>query len=74
MSIAAEERLSFVQEFADARDADDARHYCNGKDFDGNRLIVEFARRVSVITATAESALWDRLIDLVLRLVAIIVC
>ncbi|KAG0585592.1 hypothetical protein M758_2G023200 [Ceratodon purpureus] len=32
-------------EFADARDADDARHYCNGKDFDGNRLIVEFARR-----------------------------
>jgi hypothetical protein len=37
----------FIQEFADARDADDARHYCNGKDFDGNRLIVEFARRVS---------------------------
>ncbi len=39
--------FTFVQEFADARDADDARHYCNGKDFDGNRLIVEFARRVS---------------------------
>ena len=36
-----------LQEFNDARDADDARHYVNGKDFDGNRLIVEFARRVS---------------------------
>uniref|UniRef100_A0A7I4APK4 Uncharacterized protein n=1 Tax=Physcomitrium patens TaxID=3218 RepID=A0A7I4APK4_PHYPA len=36
--------FAFV-EFADARDADDARHYVNGKDFDGNRLIVEFARR-----------------------------
>lgn len=37
-----------LQEFIDARDADDARHYVNGKDFDGNRLIVEFARRVSI--------------------------
>ncbi len=36
------------QEFSDSRDADDARHYLNGKEFDGNRLIVEFARRVSL--------------------------
>ncbi|CAK9236381.1 unnamed protein product [Sphagnum troendelagicum] len=36
--------FAFV-EFSDSRDADDARHYLNGKDFDGNRLIVEFARR-----------------------------
>lgn len=36
-----------LQEFLDARDADDARHYTNGKDLDGSRLIVEFARRVS---------------------------
>ncbi|KAH9553308.1 hypothetical protein CY35_08G001200 [Sphagnum magellanicum] len=36
--------FAFV-EFSDSRDADDARHYLNGKEFDGNRLIVEFARR-----------------------------
>ncbi|KAG0554275.1 hypothetical protein KC19_12G078600 [Ceratodon purpureus] len=36
--------FAFV-EFLDARDADDARHYTNGKDLDGSRLIVEFARR-----------------------------
>lgn len=48
--------FTFVQEFADARDADDARHYCNGKDFDGNRLIVEFARRVSVMVDLTETA------------------
>jgi arginine/serine-rich splicing factor 7 len=40
--------FAFV-EFSDSRDADDARHYLNGKDFDGNRLIVEFARRVGSI-------------------------
>ncbi|KAJ7557002.1 hypothetical protein O6H91_05G107800 [Diphasiastrum complanatum] len=32
-------------EFSDRRDADDARHYLNGKDVDGSRIIVEFARR-----------------------------
>ena len=41
--------LWMLQEFLDARDADDARHYTNGKDLDGSRLIVEFARRVSII-------------------------
>jgi len=50
--------FTFIQEFADARDADDARHYCNGKDFDGNRLIVEFARRVSVMVDIAVQAVW----------------
>jgi hypothetical protein len=41
--------LWMLQEFLDARDADDARHYTNGKDLDGSRLIVEFARRVSIM-------------------------
>lgn len=34
-------------EFYDSRDADDARHYLNGKEVDGSRLVVEFTRRVS---------------------------
>jgi RNA recognition motif-containing protein len=38
--------FAFV-EFGDPRDADDACHYLNGKDFEGTRLVVEFARRVS---------------------------
>jgi len=38
-----------LQEFLDVRDADDARYYTNGKDLDGSRLIVEFARRVSIM-------------------------
>ncbi|KAG6744056.1 hypothetical protein POTOM_052765 [Populus tomentosa] len=33
-------------EFSDPRDADDARHYLDGKDFDGSRIIVEFAKGV----------------------------
>jgi arginine/serine-rich splicing factor 7 len=37
----------FKQEFSDPRDADDARHYLDGKDFDGSRIIVEFAKGVS---------------------------
>eukprot|EP00249_Psilotum_nudum_P016712 c25958_g4_i4 orf=690-1466(+) len=32
-------------EFSDPRDADDARHYLNGRELDGTRIIVEFARR-----------------------------
>ncbi|CAK9858831.1 unnamed protein product [Sphagnum jensenii] len=36
--------FAFV-EFGDPRDADDACHYLNGKDFEGTRLVVEFARR-----------------------------
>eukprot|EP00249_Psilotum_nudum_P016710 c25958_g4_i1 orf=577-1350(+) len=32
-------------EFSDPRDADDARHYLNGRELDGSRIIVEFARR-----------------------------
>ncbi|KAJ7513745.1 hypothetical protein O6H91_23G012700 [Diphasiastrum complanatum] len=32
-------------EFSDRRDADDARHYLNGKEVDGSRIIVEYARR-----------------------------
>ncbi|EFJ30580.1 hypothetical protein SELMODRAFT_409589 [Selaginella moellendorffii] len=33
------------KEFSDPRDADEARHYLNGRDFEGHRMIVEFARR-----------------------------
>lgn len=35
------------QEFKDPRDADDARYSLDGRDFDGSRIIVEFARGVS---------------------------
>ncbi|CAA7042186.1 unnamed protein product [Microthlaspi erraticum] len=31
-------------EFSDPRDADDARHYLDGRDFDGSRITVEFSR------------------------------
>ncbi|KAK1320165.1 Serine/arginine-rich splicing factor RS2Z32 [Acorus calamus] len=31
-------------EFSDPRDADDARYSLNGRDFDGSRIIVEFAK------------------------------
>ncbi|XVF55366.1 hypothetical protein PTKIN_Ptkin06aG0031400 [Pterospermum kingtungense] len=34
------------QEFRDPRDADDARYSLDGRDFDGRRIIVEFARGV----------------------------
>lgn len=37
------------QEFSDPRDADDARYHLDGKDFDGSRIIVEFAKGVSFI-------------------------
>lgn len=35
-----------MQEYSDPRDADEAIRYLNGKDFEGSRLVVEFARRV----------------------------
>ena len=35
------------QEFSNPRDADDARYSLDGRDFDGSRIIVEFARGVS---------------------------
>lgn len=40
----------FKQEFSDPRDADDARYHLDGKDFDGSRIIVEFAKGVSFLT------------------------
>lgn len=55
MFIAFEFLYCTLQEFLDARDADDARHYTNGKDLDGSRLIVEFARRVSIRIASGPS-------------------
>lgn len=33
----------FKQEFSDPRDADDARYHLDGKEFDGSRIVVEFA-------------------------------
>lgn len=38
----------FQQEFSDPRDADDARYYLDGRDIDGRRIIVEFAKGVSI--------------------------
>jgi len=35
------------QEFSDPRDADDARYNLDGRDVDGSRIIVEFAKGVS---------------------------
>lgn len=37
------------QEFSDPRDADDARYYLNGREFNGTRIIVEHAKGVSGI-------------------------
>jgi RNA recognition motif-containing protein len=36
-----------LQEFSDPRDADDARYHLDGREFNGSRLIVEFAKGVS---------------------------
>ena len=41
-----------MQEFSDARDADDARYNLDGRDFDGSRMIVEFAKGVILIFLT----------------------
>lgn len=38
--------LVIQQEFSDPRDADDARYSLDGREFDGSRIIVEFARGV----------------------------
>lgn len=38
----------FEQEFRDPRDADDARYNLDGRDIDGSRLIVEFAKGVGI--------------------------
>jgi hypothetical protein len=38
----------FEQEFSDPRDADDARYNLDGRDVDGSRLIVEFAKGVYI--------------------------
>lgn len=40
--------LVVLQEFSDPRDADDARYSLDGRDFDGSRITVEFARGVSI--------------------------
>lgn len=39
----------WLQEFSDPRDADDARYSLNGRDVDGSRIIVEFAKGVCVM-------------------------
>ncbi|KHG01943.1 Serine/arginine-rich splicing factor 4 [Gossypium arboreum] len=35
-------------DFSDPRDADDARYSLDGRDFDGSRIVVEFARGISL--------------------------
>ena len=35
-----------MQEFSDPQDADDARYNLDGRDIDGSRIIVEFAKGV----------------------------
>jgi len=37
---------SFEQEFSDPRDADEARYNLDGRDVEGSRIIVEFAKGV----------------------------
>lgn len=39
--------MSAYQEFSDPRDAEDAVYGMNGRDVDGSRMIVEFAKGVS---------------------------
>ncbi|OIV90466.1 hypothetical protein TanjilG_18650 [Lupinus angustifolius] len=40
--------FAFV-DFSDPRDADDARYHLDGRDFDGRRIIVEFAKGVGTV-------------------------
>lgn len=35
-----------IQDFSDPRDADDARYHLDGRQFDGSRIVVEFAKGV----------------------------
>jgi arginine/serine-rich splicing factor 7 len=42
-----------LQEFSEAKDADDARYNLDGRDFDGSRMIVEFAKGVTFIFLNA---------------------
>ena len=35
-----------IQEFSDHRDADEARYQLDGRDVDGSRIVVEFAKGV----------------------------
>jgi hypothetical protein len=46
-----------LQEFSDARDADDARYNLDGRDFDGSRMIVEFAKGVILMFLTYDICL-----------------
>lgn len=39
---------SFGQEFSDPRDADDARYNLDGREVDGSRIVVEFAKGVGI--------------------------
>jgi hypothetical protein len=38
-----------IQEFSDHRDADEARYQLDGRDVDGSRIVVEFAKGVSCL-------------------------
>ncbi|KAK9913355.1 hypothetical protein M0R45_037173 [Rubus argutus] len=51
--------FAFV-EFSDPRDADDARYSLNGRDVDGSRLIVEFARGAPRGPGGSLLSLWER--------------
>ncbi|KAK7280867.1 hypothetical protein RIF29_08409 [Crotalaria pallida] len=44
--------LISLQDFSDPRDADDARYHLDGRDFDGSRIIVEFAKGVRTVSHT----------------------
>jgi len=41
---------AFEQEFSDPRDAEDARYNLDGRDIEGSRIIVEFAKGVGTIS------------------------
>jgi hypothetical protein len=38
-----------IQEFSEHRDADEARYQLDGRDVDGSRIVVEFAKGVSCL-------------------------
>jgi hypothetical protein len=53
------------QEFSDPQDADDAQYNLDGREVDGSRIIVEFAKgvswcpiKISVYQASAETSIW----------------
>lgn len=57
-----------LQEFSEHRDADEARYQLDGRDVDGSRIVVEFAKGVSCLFNYMISDCYSYLTFLLLKL------